>query len=183
MPTPVVGKALTVYALVTNPVSIPAPTGSVQFDFGDGTPTVTVPMSYRIATATHTYSAVGPAKVTATYSGDSNFSTASETIQGQIVRSAPNVTLNVYGDSISYAMNTVAPTGSWVPIVGYGEGWSLNDMALPGYKVADETPFVYAARIATDTYSAVLLGQNDFNAGSVTVPQFITQYQDRKSVV
>lgn len=178
MTTPVVGKEFTAYTLVTNHVTVPAPNGSVEFDFGDGTPTVRVAMNYRIATATHTYSSVGPAKVTATYSGDSNFAPASATLQGQVVRSVSSATLNIYGDSISYSWDLPAPTGSWVQIVGYIEGWRLNPLAFPGHKVADQTPIVYAAKVAPDTYSAVLLGQNDFNANSVTDPQYITQYQN-----
>jgi hypothetical protein len=175
MSAPVVGKIFTAYALVTNPAFVPAPTGSVQFDFGDGSPSVMVPMSYRVATTTHTYTSAGPANVTATYSGDSNFQPTSARLQGQVVRSVPNVTLNVYGDSISYASNAVLPAGNWVSIAAYAEGWSLNDMALPGYKVADEAPFAYATKVAPDTYSAVLLGQNDFNG---TDPRYVTQYQN-----
>ena len=174
MPAPVVGKTFTVEALVTNPSFVPAPTGSVAFDFGDGTPAVTVPLDYRIASTTYTYSAVGPASVTATYSGDANFAPASATLQGQIVRSLPNVTLNVFGDSISNAGNSVYPNGvNWVTQTAWVEGVSLNDMAVSGYKVADEMPFIYGTKVAPNTYSAVLLGQND----GPNTPQKITQYQ------
>lgn len=176
MPAPVVGKEFTVDALVTNPAFTPAPQGSVQFDFGDGTAPVTVPLSYRAATTTHTYAAAGPAKVTAAYSGDSNFAPASAVVQGQILRSVPHVTLNVYGDSISYATNDVYADGrNWVTITGWVQGWSLNAMALPGYKVADEMPFIYGTKVATDTYSAVLIGQNEFTANSAP---YLTQYKN-----
>jgi hypothetical protein len=178
MPVPVAGKSFTVVALVTNPAYVPTPTGSVQFDFGDGTPAVTVALDYRTASTTHTYSAVDPANVTATYSGDSSFGPASTTLQGQIVRSVPNMALNVFGDSISTASNDIVPNGAnWVTMTAWAEGFSsLNDMAVPGYKVADETPFIYGTKVAANTYSAVLLGQNDFNLYSVTDPNYITQY-------
>jgi hypothetical protein len=175
MPAPVSGRPFTVDALVTNPLYVPTPTGSVAFDFGDGTPVVTVPLDYRLASTTHTYSAVGLAKVTATYSGDSTFAVTSATLQGQIVRSTPGALLNVFGDSISQAGNGVYPDGAnWVTMTAWVEGVSLNDMALPGYKTADEVPFIYNTKIAPDSYSAVLLGQNDFSSNSGSV---IAQYQ------
>ena len=150
-PSPVVGQPFTVYALVTNPSLSPAPTGSIQFDFGDGSPTVSVDMGYRVATATHTYAAVGSAKMTATYSGDANFASASAVVQGEIVRSVPSVQLNVFGDSISASGNGVYPQNTgWVAIVAYVHGWTLNNVSLPGNRTADQCQFILRRDDYTD---------------------------------
>ena len=98
VPVPVAGQQFTVYALATNPNLTPAPTGSIQFDFGDGTPTVTVPMDYRVSITTHIYASTSTAHITATYLGDSNFAPVSTTVSGQVLTSVPAVTLNTFGD-------------------------------------------------------------------------------------
>jgi hypothetical protein len=155
-PPPVVGQPFTVYALVTNPSRSPAPTGSIEFDFGDGTPTVTAAMGYRVATATHTYAAVGSAKITATYSGDADFTSASAVLQGQILKSVPSVQLNVFGDSISASGNGLYPHSlGWSNIVAYVHGWTLNNVAQPGWRTADQCQFIYGTTITPASYSAV----------------------------
>jgi len=173
-PPPVAGREFTVYAMVMNPAITPAPTGSIQFDFGDGTAAVSVPMTYRAATTTHTYTAVGASQMTATYSGDANFAPASAQVKGQILSAVTPVTLNVYGDSISASGDTVSATSTnWVPIVPYVHGWKLNNSAAGGDKVSDQCPFMYGTPITPSSYSAVLVGQNDFGSGdAVTVAQY-----------
>jgi hypothetical protein len=175
MPAPVAGTAFAIYALVTNPALSPAPTGTITFDFGDGTPTVTVPMDYRVASTTHSYASVGPAKVTATYSGDSTFASASAVLQGAILTTVSKPKLTVYGDSISYATNNASATGpNWTNLVAYVQGWTLDDKALPSYTTADECPFMYGAIVTPSSYSAVLLGQNDFSSTNI---KYIPQYE------
>ncbi|WP_234310384.1 Ig-like domain repeat protein, partial [Streptomyces sp. NRRL S-474] len=51
------------------------PTGTVTFDFGDGSPTQSAALVGGTATVTHTYSTTtgSPFAVTAAYSGDANF--------------------------------------------------------------------------------------------------------------
>ncbi|MGW3274571.1 Ig-like domain repeat protein [Streptomyces kronopolitis] len=56
------------------------PTGTVTFDFGDGTATTSAPVSGGVARVTHTYtSASGPLTVTALYDGDVSFLSSSGT--------------------------------------------------------------------------------------------------------
>lgn len=83
-----VGQPVTFVARVApTPPGAGAPTGTVTFDFGDGTAPVTMPMAGGSATVTHAYpDAAGlPYPVTATYSGDDNFTdstgTDSQTVQ------------------------------------------------------------------------------------------------------
>ncbi|WP_216093850.1 Ig-like domain-containing protein, partial [Streptomyces abyssalis] len=72
----VVGEPVTFTATVA-PVAPGAgtPTGTVTFDFGDGSPTVVVPLSGGVASTNHTYTSTAgsPFTATATYSGDVNF--------------------------------------------------------------------------------------------------------------
>jgi hypothetical protein len=178
-PPPVAGQEFTVSALVTNPALSPAPTGSIQFNFGDGTSDVSVPMTYRVAKTTHTYSTVGSAQITATYSGDATFTSSTAVVQGQVLTSVPTVTLNVFGDSISAAGNTVSDTSTnWVQVVAYIHGWQLNNSAQPGYRLADECPYMYATPVTPSSYSAMLLGQNDFWGVSPAPSSAVSQYQN-----
>ena len=179
VPPPIVGQQFQVHAVVTNPALSPDPTGSIQFDFGDGTPSVTVATVNRVAITTHTYAALGSAKITASYSGDSTFAPSIAVVSGQILTAVPAVTLNVYGDSISAAGNVVTPTSAnWVPLVAYAQGWKLNNSATPGYRVADACPFMYATAINPSSYSATLIGANDI-WGSYPVPaQEVTAVQN-----
>jgi hypothetical protein len=176
VPPPVAGQQFTVYALVTNLSRSPAPTGSIQFDFGDGTSALSVPMTYRVAIATHTYFKVGSAQITATYSGDSNFAPASAVVQGQILTAVPAVTLNVFGDSISAAGDSVSADGTnWITMVAYVHGWQLNNSATPGYRTPDGCQYIYGTAITPATYSAVFLGPNDVDPW---IAQAETQYQN-----
>ena len=125
IPPPIVGQQFLVYALVTNPSLSPDPTGSIQFDFGNGTPSVSVAMTNRVAITTHTYAALGSATVTASYSGDSTFAPASTVVSGEILTAVPAVTLNMFGDSISYSGDAVSATSvNWVPMVAYARAGS-----------------------------------------------------------
>ncbi|MEU9924953.1 Ig-like domain repeat protein, partial [Streptomyces griseoluteus] len=77
LPDPtVVTQAATITAKLA-PVAPGAgtPTGTVTFTFGDGTPSVTRPLSGSVATTTHAYDTTtgSPFAIVATYSGDTGF--------------------------------------------------------------------------------------------------------------
>ncbi|MGR3937094.1 Ig-like domain repeat protein [Streptomyces sp. BRA346] len=71
-----------------------SPTGAVTFNFGDGTPTVLVPVNDGVATTTHAYAdaAGSPYTVSATYGGDGDF-TGSVGTETHTVQSAPTTTV------------------------------------------------------------------------------------------
>ncbi|MGW2637091.1 Ig-like domain repeat protein [Streptomyces sp. NPDC001348] len=72
----VTGQQVTVTATVAaGTQEAGTPTGTVTFDFGDGTAPVSAPISAGTATATHTYASASgsPYGITATYSGDTSF--------------------------------------------------------------------------------------------------------------
>ncbi|MFF9787589.1 Ig-like domain repeat protein [Streptomyces nigrescens] len=76
----VVGQSTTVTAAVASVApGAGAPSGTVTFDFGDGSPTLTAPVSNGLATVTHAYGSTSgsPFAITGTYDGDANFTSSS----------------------------------------------------------------------------------------------------------
>ena len=61
------------------------PTGTVTFNFGDGSVTASVNLSSAIASIYHSYSTAGTYGVTSQYSGDTNFITSSSSLS-QVIR-------------------------------------------------------------------------------------------------
>jgi hypothetical protein len=47
-------------------------------------------------------------------------------------------------------------------MVALAQGWKLNNTATPGFRVADGCPSMYGTPIRTSSYSATLIGANDF---------------------
>ncbi|MFF9511786.1 Ig-like domain repeat protein [Streptomyces sp. NPDC014724] len=135
------GEQVTVIARV-GPVAPGAgtPTGSVTFDFGDATPTVSAPLSGGVATSTHTFAdvSVTPYDVTAAYSGDADFTASSGTDAQTItadavsttttVTSAPNP--SVTGQTVSFTA-TVAATASGAGVPTGGVTFDFGDGTPP----------------------------------------------------
>jgi hypothetical protein len=113
----IVGEAVEFTAVVTGIPSADAPVGTVTFDFGDGTPAVTAPLTAATATVAHTYteSAGNPYAVTAAYSGDALFypSTGTDT---QTVEPAPTTTTVTSLPTASVAGEEVTLTARVVPL-------------------------------------------------------------------
>ncbi|WP_411136645.1 Ig-like domain repeat protein [Streptomyces sp. C10] len=176
----VVGQLVTITASVAAvPPGAGAPTGTVTFDFGDGTPPITAPVTGGGASASHRYSttAGSPFAVTATYSGDGDF-TASFGSDTQTVRRAPSVTVvrsfrdpSVVGQRVAVIARVVSlplgaakPTGTvtfdfgdgTAPVVArvVGVGWAG---AVHTYRTTAGSPFAVTA-----TYS----GDRDFRPSS-----------------
>jgi len=178
VPTPQVGRQFKIYALVTNPSQTPDPTGSILFDFGDGTPSVGVELADRLVITTHTYASLGSAKITASYSGDSTFAPSSAVVNGQVLASVPEVTLNMYGDSISSTGNDVpANAVNWVQMVAFAQGWKLNNSASPGYRIADACQYMYATQINPSSYSAALIGSNEVSPTATYQAAAVSEYE------
>ncbi|MFD5393522.1 IPT/TIG domain-containing protein, partial [Streptomyces sp. NPDC127097] len=139
-----VGQPVTFVARVAaTPPGAGAPTGTVTFDFGDGTVPVTVPMDGGSATAIHLYAdAAGlPYPVTATYSGDDNFTlstgTDSHTVQQAATATAVDLAPNpsVAGQPVAVtATVTAVPPGAAVPTgtvtFDFGDGTPPVDVPL-----------------------------------------------------
>ncbi|WP_167542465.1 Ig-like domain repeat protein, partial [Streptomyces himastatinicus] len=142
----VVGQQVTATATVTAvPPSAGTPTGTVTFDFGDGSPATTVPLTGGAAGATHTYTgtAGSPYQVTATYNGDTNF-TPSTATGGQAVGQAHTTTAVVSapdpsatGEEVTFTATVTAvapgagtPTGTVT--FDFGNGGPTTTVPLTG---------------------------------------------------
>ena len=121
----VVGQPVTFTAAVTGiPPTTGPPSGTVTFDFGDGTAGVTVPVTNGTATVGHAYTGPSeiPYSVTAAYSGDHLFLPSTGT-DPQVVQQAPTTTTVVSAPDPSLAGQPVtlvarvapAPPGAGAP--------------------------------------------------------------------
>ncbi|MEU1851888.1 Ig-like domain repeat protein [Streptomyces sp. NPDC019990] len=165
-PLPVVGELVTFTAAVA-PVTPGAgtPTGTVWFDFGDGTVPVTAAVLDGLATATHTYTTAGgsPYTVTASYSGDSDFAPSSDSAE-QAVAPAPTSTAvlsspepSAPGDPVSVtarvlvaAPGTGRPTGTVT--IDFGDGTpAVEETLVDGVATVSHT---YPAVDGTYTITA-----------------------------
>ncbi|MFI1539841.1 beta strand repeat-containing protein, partial [Streptomyces anandii] len=92
----VTGQQVTVTAVI-GPVApaAGAPTGTVTFDFGDGTAAVSVPVTDGTAATTHTYVSAsgGPHTVTAAYDGDFDFAPSTGTTSHTVGRAGTTTSL------------------------------------------------------------------------------------------
>ncbi|MGY4973089.1 IPT/TIG domain-containing protein, partial [Streptomyces nigrescens] len=113
------GQPVTFVARVApTPPGAGAPTGTVTFEFGDGTPPVTAPVEGGTATVTHVNPEVAesPYTVAATYSGDDNFNPSAGTDIQSVAKAVPTTTVSsspepsVTGETVTLAATVVAPT-------------------------------------------------------------------------
>ncbi|MFG3552630.1 Ig-like domain repeat protein, partial [Streptomyces sp. NPDC047725] len=170
----VVGEPV-VFTAAVAPVAPAAgvPTGTVWFDFGDGTVPVTAVVVDGLATASHSYNTTGgsPYTVTAAYNADDDFAPSSDTAE-QTVRQAPTSTTvlsspepsnpdtpaTVTTRVIVAAPGTGHPTGTVT--VDFGDGTPAAVEALVnGLTTVTHT---YPATEATYTITASYSGDTDY---------------------
>ncbi|MGW7261795.1 beta strand repeat-containing protein, partial [Streptomyces sp. NPDC054834] len=171
------------------------PTGSVTFNFGDGSPTVSGTLVGGTATVNHTYTSTtgSPFAVTASYGGDGNFtsSTGSDT---QTVNQASSTTVvvsspdpSVVGQPVTFTATVaaVAPgagTPSGTVIFNFGDGSPSQVVNLVGgtatvthaYTTTAGSPFTVTA-----TYG----GNASFAGSSGTDTQTVNQASSTTVVV
>ncbi|QKV91330.1 Ig-like domain repeat protein [Streptomyces sp. NA02950] len=179
-----VGQTVTLIARVTPvPPGAGAPTGTVVFDFGDGSSPVTVPVSGGIATTTHSYgsTAGSPYTVTASYSGDEDFDTstgtAAQRVEADVSSTSTTVTSSpdpsVVGQTVTFtATVAVLPpasgTATGTVTFEFGDGTAPVTSPVSGAGTATAT-HVYTAAVGSPyTVTAVYGGDADF-AGSAGV--------------
>ncbi|MDN0199930.1 Ig-like domain repeat protein [Streptomyces sp. S.PNR 29] len=171
----VVGETVTfTAAVVAVAPGAGTPTGSVVFDFGDGTAPVTTPLTNGIATATHAYTARtgSPYTATATYSGDTDFVSSSGAGLHTVGRASTTTTLSsspdpsVVGQPVTFTA-TVAPVapGAGAPagsvVFDFGDGSTPVTASLTN-GIATAT-HVYTARTGSPyTATATYNGDTDF---------------------
>ncbi|WP_432140110.1 Ig-like domain repeat protein, partial [Streptomyces sp. bgisy154] len=170
---PVVGERVTFTAAVAPAAGVGTPTGTVWFDFGDGSVPVTAVVADGVATATHTYLSTGgsPYTVSAAYSGDLHFAPSSDSAE-QAVAPAPTSTTVVSSPEPSNpeepvsvtARVIVAAPGSGRPTgtvtIDFGDGTpALEQPLVDGVATATHT---YPAADATYTITAFYGGDTDY---------------------
>ncbi|MFD7402013.1 Ig-like domain repeat protein, partial [Streptomyces sp. NPDC059866] len=151
----VVGEEVTVMATVTaDAPGAGTPTGTVTFDFGDGSPAGTGTLVGGVATVTHPYATTSgsPYTITATYGGDANFAgttatdtqTVNQAATTASVTSAPDP--SVVGEEVTVTATVTAdapgagtPTGTVT--VDFGDGSPAVTETLAGGTVT--TTHVY----------------------------------------
>ncbi|WP_435242247.1 Ig-like domain repeat protein [Streptomyces cucumeris] len=182
-----VGEPVTFTATVTALApGAGTPTGTVTFDFGDGTPIVTAVVG-GVAEATHAFSAAAetPYTVTATYNGDTDFGTSVGTDPQTVEPADTTLSLNSAPDPSAVGQDTtfvakitpgtptaVSPTGQVTftfsdgapPVTVPVEGGTAT-VTRPGPEVAD-SPYTVTA-----TYS----GDANFNPSAASDTQVVTQ--------
>ncbi|MFG2196602.1 Ig-like domain repeat protein [Streptomyces sp. NPDC048639] len=113
------GQDVTILATVTPSVpGADAPTGTVTFTFGDGTPSATVPVDAGQAGVAHAYAGAdgSPYTISAVYSGDSSFSPATAADTHTVQQAATVTTLSASPDpSVVGQPVTVVVTASVNP--------------------------------------------------------------------
>ncbi|MEV6569284.1 Ig-like domain repeat protein [Streptomyces kronopolitis] len=170
-PSPsVTGQAVTFAAVVAAvPPGAGTPTGTVTFDFGDGTPPITLPLTDGTAATTHAYSsaAASPYPVTLTYSGDTNFLPSSGTDLHSVepattlttVTAAPDP--SVTGEAVTVTVTPQAP-GAGIPtgqaVFDFGDGSPILTAQLENgtatvvhaYTSAAGSPYTITAHYSGD---------------------------------
>ncbi|MFE9141977.1 Ig-like domain repeat protein [Streptomyces tubercidicus] len=184
----VAGQQVTFTALVSAvPPGAGAPTGTVTFDFGDGTAPVTAPVTSEVATVTHAYvgTSGSPYTVTADYSGDDDFTSATATGVHTVAVSAATTSTTVSsapdpavtGQPVSFTA-TVAPTppGAGVPTgtvtFTFGDGTAAVTAPLSG-GIAGVTHVYNTVADSPYTVTAGYSGDANFSSSSGTDSQTV----------
>ncbi|WP_170314245.1 Ig-like domain repeat protein, partial [Streptomyces angustmyceticus] len=164
------GQGVTLVARVAPvPPGDGAPTGTVTFDFGDGTPTVTAPLTGGAATVTHAYddAAEDPYTITAAYSGDGNFTASTGTDTQTVQQAASNTDLSlapnpsVAGQPVTATATVITvPPGAGSPTgtvtFDFGDGTAPVTVPLTGGTAAVDHAYADAAATSytvTATYN------------------------------
>ncbi|MEU0071549.1 Ig-like domain repeat protein [Streptomyces sp. NPDC006332] len=192
----VVGQPVTFTATVA-PVAPGAgtPTGTIAFDFGDGTAPVTTPLTGGTATATRLYAnrAGSPYTVTATYSASADFAGSSGTDTHTVNRASTITAVgsspdpSVVGQPVTFTA-TVAPVapGAGTPTgtiaFDFGDGTAPVTATLTGGTATATRPYT-ARSNGLFTVTATYTGSNSFAGSSGTDPHTVDRALSATTVV
>ncbi|GFE19755.1 Ig-like domain repeat protein [Streptomyces nigrescens] len=176
----VTGETVTLTATVAAPTpAAGTPTGTVTFDFGDGTAPVTVPLTDGTADLTHAYTSApsSPYTVTVTYSGDDNFTESAGTTTHSVEQAATTTTVtaapdpSVTGESVTVTVTPTAPA-SGIPTgpvtFDFGDGTPVLTAELVGGTVTVTHPYTSVSG-SPYTINAVYLGDANYAASEDTL--------------
>ncbi|MEV6183431.1 Ig-like domain repeat protein [Streptomyces sp. NPDC052015] len=192
----VVGQPATFTATVV-PVAPGAgtPTGTVTFDFGDGTTPATAPLTDGTATLTRPYTTRtgSPYTVTATYNASPDFAgstgadphTADRASTSTSVTSTPDP--SVVGQSATFTATVVpvapgAGTPTGIVTFDFGDGTTPVTATLTGGTASVTRPYTTRSS-GLFTVSATYLGSNSFADSSGTDPHTVNRALTTTTVV
>ncbi|MFF4284315.1 Ig-like domain repeat protein [Streptomyces sp. NPDC001633] len=181
-----VGQPVTLTAAVaTVAPATGEPTGTVTFDFGDGSPTETTATVSGLATVVHAYTTTGgsPYTVTATYNGTGDFQSSTVTLTQAVVQTAAILTVSagagpsVVGEPVTVAVTAAAvPPGAGVPTgtvtVDFGDGTPPATAALTGGSALFTHPWTSSLG-SPYAISAVYSGSGDFTTAVAATTQTV----------
>ncbi|MES4892200.1 Ig-like domain repeat protein [Streptomyces sp. NPDC096012] len=180
------GQAVTLTATVTaGPAGAGVPAGTVTFTFGDGSPSVTAPLTAGTAQTTHTYTTTSgsPYTVTATYDGASDFSPSSGTTTQTVARTGSSTTVvsspkpSVSGQSVTLtAVVAATPPGAGTPTgtVTFTFGDSSPSVTAPLTAGTATTGHVYPSAAGSPyAVTATYSGDGDHAPSSGTSRQTV----------
>ncbi|MFF4281614.1 Ig-like domain repeat protein [Streptomyces kronopolitis] len=194
-PTPsVAGQPVTVTASVTSlPPGAGTPTGTVTFDFGDGTPPVTVPLTDGTADATHAFGAAGsPYTITATYNGDDSFSASTGTGNQTVGQASSALAVTSTPDSATVGQQvtftatvSTLPPGAGTPIgtVTFDFGDGTPPVTVPLTDGTADAGHTYTnAAAGPYTVTVTYSGDADISASTSTTVQTVGQASSATTV-
>ncbi|MER7901615.1 Ig-like domain repeat protein, partial [Streptomyces sp. NPDC096046] len=176
----VAGQPVTFTATVTPDVTgADAPTGTVTFDFGDGTPPVAAPVDNGTATISHAYATTGsPYTVTAAFGGEEYFAGSTTTATHTVEQASTSITVasvpnpSLVGEPVTFTATVTpqapgagAPTGTVT--LDFGDG--TTPVTLPLTKASATTSHIYTS-VAGSPYpvTATYNGDTDFTVSTTT---------------
>ena len=192
----VAGEPVTVTATVSaGAPGAGTPTGTVIFDFGDGTPAVTAPVTDGVAGITHVWAGTSgsPYAVTADYSGDAGF-TASTGTGTQTVTPATTTTTVTTSPNPSIPGQPVTLTATIAPVPP-GDGTPTGTVTFTFDDGTTPATATLTAGTATLTHTwthtsatpytitADYSGDTDFTPSTATATQTVGQVSSEMTLV
>ena len=163
----VVGQSVAFTATVTGPGG--PPTGTVTFNFGDGT-TAPVTLVAGVATVNHSYAASGSFAVTAAYGGDANFGASTGSTTQNVGKASSTVALasslnpSQVGQAVTFTATVSSSSGTPTGSVTFNDGATpLGSVSLAGGVAAFTTS---SLMLGNHSITASYAGAANFNAST-----------------
>ncbi|HVZ50565.1 MAG TPA: Ig-like domain repeat protein [Pseudolabrys sp.] len=180
----VVGETATFLVSVTSSTGIP--TGTVDVDFGDGSPAQHVTLAGTVGNATHVYAAHSVFTVTAAYNGDSNFNgrsnTTSQTVNAAdttiaVASSAPGG--SAFGQAVTFTATVAASSpGSGTPTgtVTFKDNTTSTTLGTGSLNGSGQATFATSAlAVGSHTIEADYGSDGNYNSSTGTASQTVNK--------
>ncbi|MER7901614.1 Ig-like domain-containing protein, partial [Streptomyces sp. NPDC096046] len=171
------------------------PTGTVTFDFADGTTPVTAVLTNGAATVTRPYTIriSSPYTITATYNASSDFADSSGTDTHTVTRASTTTALasspdpSVVGQPVTFTatVTPVAPgagTPTGTVVFSFGDGTTSVTAALTGGSATVTRPYTTRSS-GLFTVTATYIGSNSFAGSSGSDPHTVNRALSATTVV